>query len=220
KGEKMLYNTNGKWGIVATGQKPGPDAMLNTSLLQVKINPKEEWKNIFAEAWRVNRDFFYDPNMHGVNWVDMKKKYEAILPDIARTNDLYRVMQWMFSELSVGHHRFDLAGDRRTKPDFIPGGLLGADYEVDNNRFRIKKIYGGLNWSPDLRSPLTEPGVNVQAGDYILEVNGVELTADKNFYSYFENTADKITTLTVASSPNGANKRIIKVVPVANEGSL
>lgn len=220
KGEKMLFNLKGKWGIVATGQKPGPDAMVNTSLLQVKINPKEEWKNIFNEAWRVNRDFFYDPNMHGVNWKAMKTKYEALLPDIASTSDLYQVMQWMFSELSVGHHRFNLTGDRRTKPDFIPGGLLGADYEVNNNRFRFKKIYGGLNWSPDLRSPLTEPGVNVQVGDYILEVNGQEVTADKNLYSYFENTAEKITTLTVASSANGANKRTVKVVPIASESSL
>ncbi len=220
KGDKMLFYNKGKWGIVTTGQKPTPDAMLNTSLLQVKIAPKEEWKNIFNEAWRVNRDFFYDANMHGVNWVAMKKKYEALLPDIASTSDLYRVMQWMFSELSVGHHRFDAAGDRRTKPDIIPGGLLGADYEVSNNRYRIKKIYGGLNWSPDLRSPLTEPGVNVMAGDYLLEVNGADVTADKNLYSYFENTAEKITTLTVAASAAGANKRTIKVVPVASEAGL
>jgi tricorn protease len=168
----------------------------------------------------VNRDFFYDPNMHGVNWTAMKKKYEALLPDVASTNDLYRIMQWMFSELSVGHHRFDATGDRRSNPEFVPGGLLGADYEVNNNRYRIKKIYGGLNWSPDLRSPLTEPGVNVQAGDYILAVNGNEITADKNFYSYFENTADKIISLTIASSPDGSNKRMVKVVPVPNETAL
>jgi tricorn protease len=220
KGDKMLFNSNGKWGIVTTGQKPTPEALLNTSLLQVKISPKEEWKNIFNEAWRVNRDYFYDANMHGINWVAMKTKYEALLPDIASTNDLYRVMQWMFSELSVGHHRFDLAGDRRAKSDIIPGGLLGADYDVSNNRFRFKKIYGGLNWSPDLRSPLTEPGVNVKVGDFLLEVNGVDVTADQNLYSYFENTAEKITTLTVASSAAGANKRTIKVVPVASEVSL
>ncbi|MEO6820681.1 MAG: PDZ domain-containing protein, partial [Ginsengibacter sp.] len=220
KGEKMLYNNNGKWGITAIGQKPGPDAMLNTSLLQVKISPKEEWKNIFNEAWRVNRDFFYDPNMHGIDWVAMKKKYEALLPDVASKSDLYLVMQWMFSELSVGHHRFDNPGDRRTKADFIPGGLLGADYDVSNNRFRFKKIYGGLNWSPDLRSPLTEPGVNVKVGDYILAVNGMDVTADKNLYSYFENTAEKITNLTVASSAAGANKRTIKVLPVASEVGL
>jgi len=220
KGEKMLFVNKGKWGIVATGQKPGQDAALNTSLLQVKISPQEEWKNIFNEAWRVNRDYFYDPNMHGANWAAMKKKYEALLPDVASNNDLYRIMTWMFSELSVGHHRFTATGDRRSNPDFVPGGLLGADYEVSNNRYRIKKIYGGLNWNPDLRSPLTEPGVDVQVGDYILTVNGNNVTTDKNFYSYFENTAEKIVTLTVAATADGQNKRIVKVVPVANEGAL
>lgn len=219
-GNKLLFNSRGKWNTAKTGQKPSPDDMLNTSLLQVKISPQEEWKNIFNEAWRVNRDFFYDPNMHGVNWPAMKKKYAALLPDVASNSDLYRVMQWMFSELSVGHHRFNAVGDRRTNPDFIPGGLLGADYEVSNNRYRIKKIYGGLNWTPDLRSPLTEPGVDVQEGDYVLAVNGNDVTADKNFYSYFENTAEKLISLTVASSADGKNKRVLKVVPIANEAAL
>lgn len=220
KGEKTLYYSAGRWGIVATGQKPTPESMINTSSIQVKINPKEEWKNIFNEAWRVNRDYFYDSNMHGVDWAAMKKKYEVMLPDVASTNDLYRVMQWMFREVSVGHHRFDASGDRRSNPEFIPGGLLGADYETNNNRYRITKIYGGLNWTPGLRSPLTEPGVNVNVGDYILKVNGADVTADKNFYSYFENTAEKIVTLTVGSSAEGANTRTVKVVPVANEGAL
>lgn len=220
KGEKTLFISKGKWGVSLTGQKPGPESMINTSAIQVKISPKQEWNNIFNEAWRVNRDFFYDEKMHGVDWLAMKKKYEALLPDVSSTNDLYRVMQWMFSELSVGHHRFDASGDRRSNPDLVPGGLLGADYEIKNDRYQIKKIYGGLNWTPDLRSPLTEPGVNVQAGDYILKVNGADATIDKNFYSYFENTADKIVNLTVASSPNGTNTRTVKVVPVANEVAL
>jgi tricorn protease len=102
----------------------------------------------------------------------------------------------------------------------VPGGLLGADYEISNNRYRIKKIYGGLNWTPDLRSPLTEPGVDVQTGDYILTVNGNDVTADKNLYSYFENTAEKIISLTVASSADGKNTRTVKVVPVASEAAL
>ena len=220
KGEKTLFVTKGKWGIAPTGQKPTPEAMINTSSIQVKVSPKQEWRNIFNEAWRVNRDYFYDPNMHGVNWASMKKKYEPLLADVASTDDLYRVMQWMFREISVGHHRFNATGDRRVNPDFVPGGLLGADYETSNNRYRIKKIYGGLNWTPDLRSPLTEPGVNVQVGDYILKVNGADVTADKNFYSYFENTADKIVTITVASSADGTNSRTVKVVPIANEGAL
>jgi tricorn protease len=220
KGDKTLFITKGKWGIAATGQKPTPESMINTAAIQVKVSPKEEWRNIFNEAWRVNRDYFYDPKMHGVNWQAMKTKYEALLPDVASTNDLYRVMQWMFREVSVGHHRFDASGDRRASTDFVPGGLLGADYETANNRYRIKKIYGGLNWTPDLRSPLTEPGVNVSVGDYILKVNGADVTADKNFYSYFENTAEKIVTLTVASDANGTNTRVVKVVPLANEVAI
>jgi tricorn protease len=220
RGDKTLFLTKGKWATTVTGQKPAADTMLNTAQLQVKIVPKQEWMNIFNEAWRVNRDYFYDPNMHGANWAAIRKKYEALLPDVASTNDLYRVMQWMFSELSVGHHRFGASGDRRSEPDNIPGGLLGADYEVSNNKYRIKKIYGGLNWTPDLRSPLTEPGVDVQVGDFILAVNGNDITADENFYSYFENTANKIVTLTVAETADGKNRRTVKVVPIENEAAL
>ncbi len=220
KGEKTVFMSNGKWGIASTGQKPGPDGMINTSSIQVKITPKDEWKNIFNEAWRVNRDYFYDPNMHGVNWLAMKTKYAALIPDIASSNDLYRIMQWMFAELSVGHHSFSATGDRRVSQTEIPGGLLGADYETKNNRYRITKIYGGLNWTPELRSPLTEPGVTVEVGDYILAVNGTEVTADKNFYSYFENTAGKIIILKVGASADDAKARMVKVVPIANESAL
>ncbi|GAA4341978.1 S41 family peptidase [Flaviaesturariibacter amylovorans] len=220
KGEKTLFMSKGKWGIVPTGQKPTPESMINTANIQVKINPKEEWTNIFNEAWRVNRDYFYDPGMHGVDWAAMKKKYEALLPDVASTGDLYRMMQWMFSELSVGHHRFSSPGDRRTNLETVPGGLLGADYDTVGNRYRITKIYGGLNWTPELRAPLTEPGVNVKAGDIILKVNGADVTADKNFYSYFENTAERIVTLTVAANTAGTDTRTVKVVPVASEVAL
>ena len=220
KGEKMLFSNKGKWGITVVGQKPGAEAMLNTSILQIKITPQEEWKNIFNEAWRVNRDYFYDPGMHGANWEAMKKKYEIFLTDVSSNNDLYRVMQWMFSELSVGHHRFSNTGDRRVNTETIAGGLLGADYEVSNNRYRIKKIYGGLNWSPDLRSPLTEPGVDVKVGDYIIAVNAQNITTESNFYSFFENTSGKIVTLTVSAMADGSNARNVKVTPIANESSL
>ena len=99
----------------------------------------------------------------------------------------------MFSELGVGHHSYLSSGESLNNPKKIGGGLLGADYIISSNRYQIDKIYGGLNWNPDLRSPLTEPGLNIKKGDYILAVNGKDLTADKNIYSFFENTGWKIT---------------------------
>ena len=218
-GKKMLYYADGKFGITDTGEKPD-DGLLNTKAIQVKINPKEEWKNIFKEAWKVNRDYFYDPGMHGVDWDAMKKKYKIFLPHIACRSDLYRMMQWMFSELTVGHHRFFNRGDRMHNPERINGGLLGADYEIKNNRYRIKKIYGGLNWTPNLRSPLTEPGININVGDYLIAVNGKNITSNHNLYCFFENTADKIVSLKISQNENGSNARTVNVTPVGNERNL
>jgi tricorn protease len=218
--KKMFYNTGQVMGITAAGKKPeAGKGILNTGAITVKIDPPAEWPQIFDEAWRVNRDYFYDPNMHGVDWNAMKVKYSKFLPDISCRNDLNRIIMWMCSELSVGHHRYS-TGDRMSNPQRIGGGLLGADYSISSNRYRIEKIYGGLNWNPDLRSPLTEPGLNISKGDYILAVNGKDLTADKNIYSYFENTDGKITEITINSKPDFAGSRTVKVVPVANEYSL
>ncbi|MEM6806661.1 MAG: PDZ domain-containing protein, partial [Bacteroidota bacterium] len=216
--KKMLYVNRGSWGITAAGAKG--EKPLNTAAIRVKIDPKAEWENIFAEAWRVNRDYFYDPGFHGADWKAMKDKYAVFLEDISCRSDLYRVMIWMCSELAVGHHRFTSWGDRLNNPDRVSGGLLGADYTVDKNRYKISKIYGGLNWSPNLRSPLTEPGVNVSEGEYLLAVNGKEVTADENLYSYFENTAGKILTLTVGPNPNMTDSRTTKVVPLRTEWAL
>ncbi|GHA27233.1 tricorn protease [Salinimicrobium marinum] len=218
-GEKILYSNEGKWGI-AEVEKIHNKRALNTGDIQVKIDPKAEWANIFNEAWRVNRDYFYDPGMHGVDWDAIKEKYEPFLADVSTRSDLYRVMEWMFSELGVGHHGFSGRGDRLNDPETVEGGLLGADFEVANNRYRIAKIYGGLNWNPNLKSPLTEPGVNINKGDYILEINGQEVTADENFYEFFENTAGKIVTLTVSPTANLNNSRKEKVTPVNNERDL
>jgi tricorn protease len=130
----------------------------------VKVDPRRAGQ-IFDEAWRINRDYFYAPNMHGVDWGAMKRKYEPFLADVATRGDLNRVIQWMSSELTVGHHRVGGGDAASPPPSPVPGGLLGADYSVENGRYRFKKVYGGLNWTPNLRSPLTEPGVNVKAGE-------------------------------------------------------
>lgn len=126
---------------------------------------------------------------------------------------------WMCSELSVGHHRVG-GGDQRFRAERVEGGLLGADYEIANNRYRFKKIYGGLNWNPGLRSPLTEPGINAREGEYLLAVNGKEVTAGQNIYSFFEKTAGKIVELTIGPDPGGNGSRIVKVEPIAGEAAL
>ncbi len=218
-GEKMLFRNEQSWGITKVGEEPENDD-LNIGDIEVKIDPTKEWRNIFNEAWRVNRDYFYDPNMHGLDWDAMKEKYIVFLPDVTCRSDLYRFMQWMFSELAVGHHRFNDRGDRMNSPKSISGGLLGTDYEIANNRYRFSKIFGGLNWTPELRSPLTEPGVNVKVGEYLLAVNGNQITADQNLFSFFENNADKIVELEVGPNYNGTGSRKVKVVPVSSERAI
>jgi len=219
-GKKMIYTKWQTFGITAAGRKPEPGkGILNTGALTVRIDPAEEWKQIFDEAWRVNRDYFYDPGMHGADWKAMKEKYAQFLPHLTCRSDLNRVIQWMCSELGVGHHRVG-GGDRLSNPQKVGGGLLGADFSLENNRYRLKKIYGGLNWNPDLRSPLTEPGLNVKTGEYILAVDGRDMTADKNIHSFMENTDGKIVELTVGPNPDYYGSRVIKVVPIGNELSL
>ncbi len=219
--KKMLYQNGGTFGITDTGEKPeAGKGIINTSDIQVKIDPPAEWAQTFDEAWRVNRDYFYDPGMHGADWPAMKKKYAQFLPHLACRGNLNTLIEWMCSELVVGHHRLQGGGDRVGAPEQVPGGLLGADYTISNNRYRIKKIYGGLNWNPEMRSPLTEPGINVTVDDYILAVNGKEVTASQNLYSFFENTSGKIVELTLGPNPNMTGSRTVKVVPVSNEGAL
>lgn len=220
-GKKMLYQKRDTWGITDTGKKPkAGEGILKVDGIEVKMNPTKEWKNIFEEAWRINRDYFYDPGMHGSDWKGMKKKYEQFLPHLSCRNDLNRVIQWMCSELSVGHHRLQGGGERLNTPKRIPGGLLGADYEIKNNRYRFKKIYGGLNWNPNLRSPLTEPGVLVNEGDYLLAVNGKNVESTTNLFSAFENTANKITEITVGPNASYKDSRVVKVTPIENEYRL
>ena len=217
---KMLYRSGGSWGIADAGTKPSPEkGMLNTGAIEVKIDPSAEWPQIFDEAWRINRDYFYDPGMHGADWTAMKEKYAQFLPHLSCRSDLNRVIQWMCSNLAVGHHRVG-GGETLDEPERVGGGLLGADFAVEDNRYRIKKVFEGLNWNPNLRSPLTEPGLNVRAGEYILAVDGKELTAGENIFKFFENTDGKIVELEVGPEPDGSGSREIRVVPVGSESSL
>jgi tricorn protease len=192
---------------------------LDLDRIQVRVDPPAEWREILHEAWRINRDYFYDPNYHGANWPATLKKYEAFLPSLATRNDLFRVIQWMLSELAVGHS-YQSSGDSAFDLPSVPGGLLGADYESTNGRYRFKKVFGGLNWNADLRSPLTEPGVDVRAGEYLLAVEGKELRPPDNLYQRFERTADRIIEITVGPNPDGRDSRTVKVVPMGSETDL
>jgi tricorn protease len=218
--KKILYQEGESWKIVPiSGKSEAGKGNLAINAIQVRIDPRAEWNQIFDEAWRINRDYFYATNMHGVDWKAMRKKYEPFLPHLSCRDDLNRLIQWMCSELAVGHHRVG-GGDFYHDPEKVPGGLLGADYAIENGRYRFKKVYGGLNWNPELRSPLTEPGVNVQAGEYLLAVNGKELTSAINLYSLFENTSGKIVEITVGPNPNFTGSRTVNVVPIADESGL
>lgn len=218
-GKKMFYYSGGAWYVSELGKASEEDP-INLDALAVKIDPKQEWNNIFNEAWRVNRDYFYDPGMHGVDWNAMKAKYTPLIAQAPTKDDLYRVMQWMFSELAVGHHGFNSEGDNLKSPNEIPGGLLGADYKVDGNRYQIAKIFGGLNWTPDLKSPLTEPGVAVSVNDYIIAVNGKPVFATDNLYRFFENTANTLVDLTVSKNADGSNPRTYEVTPLETEWAI
>ncbi len=218
--KKMLVASRGAWSILPTAGKPEPGkGRLNVEAVEVRVVPGLEWPQIFDEAWRVNRDYFYDPGMHGADWTAMKAKYAAFLPHLACRSDLNRLIQWMCSELAVGHHRVG-GGDVPFQPDRVPGGLLGADYAVENGRYRFKKVFGGLNWTPELRAPLAEPGAEVKAGEYLLAVEGRPLVPPDNLFARFEATAGRIVEITVGPSPDGAGARTIKIVPVPDESAL
>ena len=219
-GKRVLVKVKEAWSICDLADKLDlAKEKLKLDTVQVRIEPTAEWAQIFDEAWRINRDYFYDPGMHGTDWKAMRARYAAFLPDVTSRQDLTRVMQWLFSELAVGHHRVG-GGDSLADTEAAPGGLLGADFAVEGGRYRFKKVYGGLNWTPDLRSPLTEPGVDVKPGEYLLAVEGVELRYPDNLYARFERTAGRLVDLRVGPNPQGTGSRIVKVVPIESEQPL
>jgi tricorn protease len=219
-GKKILYRTQGSNAFLqpVSTLKPG-EGRLNLAAVDIQIDPRAEWAQMFDEAWRINRDYFYATNYHGVDWPAQRSKYAQFIPQAATRGDVDRIIRWMLSELRVGHS-YQGPGPRLSQPTRVGVGLLGADYEVVNGRYRFARIYGGLNWNPTLRAPLTEPGVDVRVGDYLLAVNGVTLRPPTNVYAPFENTVGKGIELTVGPNPDSAGSRTVTVVPVANEGAL
>ncbi len=218
-GEKVLLQQGDRWliGATATPFKAGEGA-LKAEAAEVRIDPRAEWKQMYHEVWRIERDFFYDPNLHGLNRMEAEKKYEPYLEMISSRADLNYLFSEMLGELSVGH--LFVSGGAFPDVKRVPGGLLGADYKIENGRYRFARVYSGENWNPQLKAPLTQPGVNVVAGEYLLGVNGRDVHPPDNVYSFFEQTAGKSVTLRVGADPAGSGSREVVVVPVDSEGGL
>jgi len=218
-GEKMLYKQGEQWRIAPTGEPPKPEAgPLKLDEMEVYVEPRAEWKQMYHEAWRIERDFLYDPHAHGLDLVAAEKFYAPFLDNVATRGDLNYLFTEMLGNLTLGH--VFLGGGDHPEPPKVKVGLLGVDYTIENGRYRFQKIYDGENWNPDLRAPLTQPGVNVKTGEYLLAVNGREVNGSDEVYSFFQETAGKQVVLKVGPDPAGASAREVTVVPVDDEFRL
>ncbi|MFW5663529.1 MAG: S41 family peptidase [bacterium] len=219
--KSLLYRSGSNWGIVETAgkeHKPGDGKLAAIDNMRMRIEPQEEWKQIFREGWRLQRDFLYVDNIHGAPWDDIYDWYRPWVDHVNHRRDLNYVVEIMGGEVSVGHS-YVFGGDL-PEVERIPVGLLGADYEAENGYYRFKKIYTGEDWNPGLKAPLSQPGIDINEGDYLLEVNGVAVDDTENIYQYFEATANRQTRLRVNSKPETEGSRMVTVVPVASENQL
>jgi tricorn protease len=219
-GEKMMFGQQGGRYTIAstvTPLRPG-EGVINVGDMEVYVDPRAEWKQIYNEVWRIQRDFFYDPGLHGLNLAATQKAYEPYLASVSSRNDLNYLFQEMLGNMAVGHH--NSGGGDIPQPTRYTVGLLGADYKIENGRYRFAKIYDGENWNPGLTAPLTQPGVDVRDGEYLLAVNARNLTSNDNLYSYFQETAGRQISIRVGSDPTGTGSRLVTVVPIAGEGGL
>lgn len=220
-GKKMLVQKDGKYGVIDLPK--GPVAIgeaLNLSGLEVALDRRAEWKQMFRESWRQMRDFFYDPNLHGVDWPAVRTKYEPLVDHVAHRADLTYVIGEMISELAAGHAY--VGGGELPEVRKVQQGLLGAEYTRDEKTgfFRVARVLPGENWIPKRRSPLTEVGVNVSAGDWIVAVNGRPTSEVKNINELLVNAAGKPVVLSVNATPSADMARRVVAVPTADEGDL
>jgi len=219
-GAKLLYKVDKTWGIVEPkeGLKAG-DGALKLDGMRMELDPRAEWSQIFAETWRVYRDFFYLPDMGQVDWPAMRRRYEALVPHVTHRYDLTYVLGEMAAELGSGH---TYVGGGDPKPERVPVGTLGADLELDAGagRWRIARILPGQSWIEGRRSPLAAPGVKVAAGDYLLAIDGQELRGSDEPYRLLAQTPGRTVTLTVSAKPSFDGAREIGVQPLGNEWDL
>jgi tricorn protease len=217
-GSKLLYQRGKKWIVSSTDSPPESDDGELTFALRMLLDRREEWRQMFDESWHYMRDFFYDPNMHGRDWTEVRERYRPLVPWINHRSDLNYVMDMVNGELSVGHS-FVFGGDMPSV-ESPSGGLLGADLKVDDGRWRIDRIYTFESWNADLKAPLDRPGLKVVAGNYLLGVDGEELTAEDDPYRLLDGTAGRQTVLHINDKPTMTNAWNVTVEPVSSEASL
>jgi len=216
-GNKLLVRSGKSWKVL-DASKPGDDGKTLNVTLQMKIDRQEEWKQIFEEAWRYEKDYFYDPDMHGRNWDSVYTKYAPLVPYIKHRTDLTYILDQVNGELSVGHSF--VGGGDFPEVEKEKVGLLGADLVPDNNRWKIKRIYTTESWNPNLTSPLDQPGIKIKQGYYIVGINGKELTADDDPYCFLDGTLDQQIMLDIDSVPKFEGSWTEAVKPIRSETAL
>jgi tricorn protease len=216
-GKTIVYATRLGIGTVKASAKDSKGEKIDTSGLKMKLDPLAEWKQIFDEAWRMERDFYYEPNMHGIDWDAMRDKYGRLIDRATCRQDVRYIIGELIGELNTSH-TYIFGGDVRRDAGRVSVGLLGADWEMDSKagRYRFRKIYEAPDWSRGIVPPLARPGIGVKEGDYLLEVNGIDVTTDRNIYSYFEDLAGKQVTITVSDGPSKKGAREYTVEPASS----
>ena len=219
KGEKMLWRADNKWYVAAADKAPkSGDGALKLDALEVFVDPRAEWRQIYREVWRIERDFFYDPHYHGLDLAQAERAYAPFIDGLASRADLNYLLAEMLGQFNVLH--MYVAGGAKPEMKTVAVGLLGADYRIADGRYQFARVFDGENWNPSLKAPLTQPGINVKAGDFLLAVNGRELRAGDEVFSFFADTAGKQTVLRVGPGADGKDARDVTVVPVASETAL
>ena len=217
KGEKLLLNKHDGTLVTADAGKKLEPKPVSLAGVKLYVDPLAEWKQIFGDVWRMEKEFFYDPGMHGLDWAGVRDKFEPLLPYLGRREDINDILVEMTGEMGVGHNYVG-GGDVYDNSAASPG-LLGADIAAENGRYRIKRIFTGEQWNPFVAAPLAAPGVDVKEGDYIIAINGQELTARDNIYAALSGARGSQVALTVAAAPDGT-RRTSTVEPVGNEDAL
>jgi tricorn protease len=219
-GKKLLLRRGSEFAIVdAKPDAKFDEAKLAMDRVELRIEPRREWAQMYVDAWRILRDWFYDPGMHGQDWDAIRAKYEPLVAHVATRADLDYVLQEIAGELNAGH--VYVQGGDRTEVPRRQGGLLGAELVPDDSGYvRIAKIFAGQNWEKRTRSPLTEPGVDVDEGDFILAIDGVSTRGVANVYRLLENKADRVVTLRVNDRASESGARDVAVRTIASELEL